>query len=243
MESYPTTLMTSSVCGGDVAELVIRRPQSYVYRPGQWFRLILQTAEGEQAKIFSHASTPAEPDLLMATRLSPSTFKQALAALRPGDAVTIQGPGGRLGLPEHDARPVCLTGGVGITPVRSLLRDAAETGTVFGDAVVFYATRTRDCAPYEQDLAALAPVGVRLVRVVETPDPDWSGERGFIDADLIRRHVEDAETRAYLVTGPPPMVSAMEAALDALGVPGDKRIVERFADSPSRPPATEGRAT
>lgn len=234
VDSYQTQLLSSSSCGGDVVMLELERPAGYQFAAGQWFRMVLSTTTGDEARIFSHASSPDEQRLLMATRLSSSAFKQALGRLQPGDVATIQGPGGRLALPESSSRIVFLTGGVGVTPVRSMLRAAAHAGKIFEDALVLYGSRTQDCVPYLADLQALGPNGVRVVQVVERPDSEWAGERGFIDADMVRRHVADVADLPFVVTGPPPMVAAMEGVMGGLGVAQSQRLIERFT-APSAP--------
>ncbi len=208
--------------------LTLARPEGYEFEPGQWFRLTLEADDGEQTRTFSHASAPGDPGLDMATRLSGSPFKQALRRLEAGDRVTIAGPGGRLGLPRPPARVVFLTGGVGITPVRSVLLDSALRGAAYEDALVVYGNREPACAPYLAELTGLASTGVRVVPVYEHPGSSWDGERGRIDAAMIRRHLSPAGSREFVVTGPPAMVNAMDAVLDELGVDVSRRIIERF---------------
>lgn len=224
---FETSILRCSLCA-DVAEFEFQRPPGYEFAAGQWFRLTLETAEGEQTKTFSHASAPHEPTLLMATRLSESAFKRALAKLDVGDSVRIQGPGGRLALPAGAMRAVFLTGGVGITPVRSLLKARAIGEIPLDDVLVVYGSRVAECVLYVDDLRELQPLGVRTVQVIEQPAPDWAGETGFIDAAVVRRHLGSVEDRPFVVTGPPPMVAAMQGVLDDLGVAPELRFVEQF---------------
>ena len=204
------------------------RPQGYEFAAGQWFRLTLPTADGPQTRTFSHASAPQDAGLDMATRLSGSPFKRALAELRPGAPVTLAGPGGRLRLPEDATRIVALTGGIGVTPVRSLLRDAVARDVVFDDALVLFGNRDEHCAPYLDELASLEHHGIRVVPVYENPPSDWPGERGFITPSIVRRYVAPIKGRPFIVTGPPAMVAAMDAVLDDLEIDPAWRTVERF---------------
>lgn len=231
---FRTSVLRVERCGADVLLISLARPDGYDYRAGQWFRLFLTTPDGEQARTFSLASQPGEPDLLMATRLSESAFKQALADVIEGDAVEISAPGGRLALPADALSVVFLTGGVGVTPVRSLLCAAAAEGRRFEDALVLFGVRDASCAPYRPDLEALTGIGVRVVTVCEHPDAAWDGESGFITAAMVRRHAGDVDERWFVVTGPPAMVGAMELVLDELGVSGERRIVERFGAAAPR---------
>ena len=231
IRNHDSRLLSTAPCGTDVATFRFERPEGYEYRAGQWLRLTLQTAEGPETKTFTHSSAPADPELEITTRLSGSPFKQALAGLAEGDPVTIAGPGGRLTLPEGESRIAFLVGGVGVTPARSLLRDADQRGLRFDDALVIFGNRDESCAPYLEELAALGNLGVRVVPVYESAGPGWAGERGFVTAEMVRRHVDPADGRPFVVAGPPVMVEAMEAVLDELGIDNTRRIIERFGAS------------
>jgi ferredoxin-NADP reductase len=228
-DGHTVALISQQACGADIRILRFERPSQYLFRPGQWFTLSLQTAEGVITETFSHCSAPGDPYLEMATRLSGSAFKQALAALANGDEVRIAGPGGRLALPKDTARVAFLVGGVGITPVRSMLRHAMQTGSAFTDALLVYGNRDESCAPFLDEFEAMASVGVRVVVCYERPSVGWEGESGFITQDTVRRHMDPGDGRLFVVTGPPVMVAAMESVLGNLAVPPERRLIERFA--------------
>lgn len=228
MIAHETELTALDFVCPDVVAGTVRRPDGYEFAAGQWFRLSIETPDGIETRTLSHASAPADEGLDFATRLSDSAFKRALARLRPGDPVTIAGPGGRLALPEGWDRAVMLVGGVGITPVRSLLRDMAASGRTAEEALVFYGNREPSCVPFSAELRDLSGEGVRLVDVFEVAPDELECERGFITADLLRRHGVAADGRPFLVAGPPPMVAAMERVLDELGVESRDRRIERF---------------
>ena len=228
IRNHDSRLLSSVPCGAEVATFRFERPEGYEYRAGQWLRLTLNTANGPETKTFTHSSAPADPHLEITTRLSGSPFKQALAALAEGDAVEISGPGGRLSLPEGASRLAFLVGGVGVTPARSLLRDCGQQGRRFDDALVIFGNRDQRCAPFLEELTALDDIGVRVVPVYETAGSDWVGERGFVTAEMVRRHVDPSDGRPFVVAGPPVMVGAMEAVLDELGIDHKRRIIERF---------------
>lgn len=228
MPVYDAAVAAIDVCS-DTILATLERPDGYRFAAGQWLRLTLLTAEGEQTRTLSHASAPGQDRLDICTRLSGSAFKQALAELSPGDRVTVAGPGGRLSLPEELSALVVLTGGVGVTPVRSLLLDAAEQSRDLAGAVLLFGNRNSECVPYLEDLERLQDSGLELVPVYERPPAGWSGETGFITAEMVRRWVPDLERRTFLVTGPPAMVTAMDSVMDALEVAVDRRIVERFS--------------
>jgi ferredoxin-NADP reductase len=225
---FQVELLSLDRCGGDVLTVRFSRPEGYSFRAGQWFRLFLDTDEGEVAETFSHCAAPGDDWLEMTTRLSGSAFKRALGALGPGAKVAISAPGGHLALPADASRVCFLVGGVGITPVHAILRDAVQTGRDFADALLIYGNRDEDCAPFAEEFAGMVSIGVRTVLVYERPSDIWDGERGFITAETVRRHVDPLDGRVFLVAGPPVMVDVMERILDELGVPAKARIIEHF---------------
>lgn len=226
MGGFATRITKVERCGEDTLLFEVAKPEGYVFSAGQWARVGLQTPDGEQVRTLSHATAPSDPALGFATRLSSSAFKVALGAARAGTPVSMVGPGGRLRLGADDSAPVFLAGGVGITPIRSIIRDAWTSG-LFRDALLFYGNRDPECVPYGDELRALRGEHFGLVEVFER------GARaeelsGTISAGIIRSHVEHPSQRQYYVAGPPGMVTAMSSVLDELGVDPANRHVESF---------------
>lgn len=225
---YEVDFLGHSECGADIVGCRFGKPVDYTFTPGQYMSLTLATAEGEQTKPFTHSQAPGDPYLELTTRLSGSVFKNALSALRPGDRVRVVGPSGRLMLPPGTDTIAFLVGGVGITPARSILRNAWQHHFSWKDAVVFYGNRDPSCMPYADELAQMSSAGVRVVNVLERADDSWSGYLGFVTAQIVRENVDPDDGRLFCVSGPPVMVTAMESVLDELGVASERRLVERF---------------
>lgn len=228
-ETYRIAFRMKAACDR-VTGFRFGKPDGYEFTAGQYFRLTLDTAEGEQTKAFSHANAPLDPFLELATRMSGSAFKDSLGTLVRGDEVTISGPHGKLMLAE-EMRHVCfMCGGVGITPARSIIRDAEQRRTGLR-ARLFYGNHDQGCIPYSGEFAEYARKDRRfqVVNVLEEPLPGWHGETGVITADLMRRHMESFDEWHFIVTGPPAMVTAMQAVLDELGIPDERVSFETFA--------------
>ncbi len=225
--NHEVRLVDQRVLCADVAVFGFERPASYEFTPGQYLMLRLDVPEGPAAKPFSHASGPGDDVIEIATRLSGSTFKSALSRLQPGDVAQIGGPMGAFVLPDAVGPVLFLVGGVGITPVRSMLRDAAASNPRF-DAVLLYGNRSPACAPFAEELASLRMDGLRVVNVFESGFTNPNDEKGFITSELVARHVPDFETRLFATAGPPVMVEAMISVLDELAIPQGLRLVERF---------------
>jgi ferredoxin-NADP reductase len=239
--SHEVEFLGGEMCGADVLTARFSRPPRFTFSPGQWVVLALMHGQSRLSETFTICSAPDDDYLEVTTRLSGSAYKNTLAGMAPGDTAVVTGPGGRLALPAKAARLAFLVGGVGITPVHSMLRDARTHGRVFDDAVLFYGNRDASCVPFREEFAAMAPGGVRMVLCYEDPPQGWSGESGFITAEVVRRYLPGEElNRPFIVAGPPVMVAAMEKVLDVLSVPAESRLVEHFGP---RPPSAGASST
>jgi ferredoxin-NADP reductase len=119
----------------EVAERTIAfeftKPAGWTFKAGQFIDMTLVSppetdAEGDK-RGFSIASAPEEPTLMVASRMRDTAFKRDLQKVPLGTTVTIEGPFGSLTLHNNPARAaVILAGGIGITPFRSILIDAAK---------------------------------------------------------------------------------------------------------------------
>lgn len=227
IEWHETRIVWLERCG-ETIRMVLERPQGYEYRAGQWFRLALQTSQGEETKTFSHASAPSDPHIELATRTSGSSFKQAMASLAAGDTVRISPPGGRLRVPEGARRVAFLTGGTGITPVRSLMRDMKGGPDRPPEVLLVFGNRSPECVPFLDELLDMEGHGVRVVPVYEDAPGSVSAERGFITSGLVKRLLGGTSGWTFVVTGPPAMVTAMDSVRAELGDAAQSWTVERF---------------
>lgn len=213
------------------------KPADWDYRAGQFVDITLidppeTDAEGN-TRGFSISSSPSEGTIMITTRLRDTAFKRVLQTMPLGTQVKIEGPFGDLRL-HHAARPaVVLTGGIGITPFRSILVQALEDGALPYRIVVFYANRRPRDAAFLAELAELAARDANLT-VVPTmsgpdgPDDPWEGERGHIDASMMKRHLDGISGPIYYLTGPPAMVAGLREMLVADGIDEDDIRTEEF---------------
>jgi ferredoxin-NADP reductase len=123
-----------------------------------------------------------------------------------------------------------VAGGIGVTPVLSILRTFADRNER-RRIVLFYGGPTMDELAFLDELRDLeSRLALEVVPVPENPPDGWEGESGFVDADLLARHLPDHGVQRWqcFVCGPPPMIDAVETALESIGVPPDHIHAERF---------------
>ena len=136
--------------------------------------------------------------------------------------------------PEGDDRALVLVaGGVGITPMMSVIRYLTDRGWP-GTIHLLYAVRTGADVIFADELRALAArfANLRVCITVSGDDPSWTGDRGRLTPALIAREVPDLTGLPVLLCGPDPMMTAARAMFVALGVP-DAAIHDEAFVSPS----------
>ena len=213
------------------------KPAGFGFKPGQAIDLVLPdpavagTDSGRHA--FSIVSAPHQDELVVATRMRDSAFKNALARLPVGGAAEIDGPFGSLTLHNKRERAaVLLAGGIGITPFMSMLRHAAHIG-LQQRLVLLYSNRRPEDSAFLSELQRLEGENpnFRLLATMtqmEASHQPWMGETGKIDEALLKRASAELADPVYYVAGPPAMVSALRATLEAAGVDGDDVRSEEF---------------
>ena len=188
--------------------------------------------EHGNARTFSIASSPADlPRLMFATRTSNSAFKRSLVECRPGAEADIDGPYGSFTLHRNTAKPAVLfAGGIGITPFRSIVKDATERSLAHA-MTLFYSNRTPDSTAFLPDLEEWARRNPRLTLVpTVTDDVDihtWKYQKGMIDAAFLQGRLPAGDA-IYYVAGPAAFVTAMRVALERSGADPDNVRTEEF---------------
>ena len=148
-------------------------------------------------------------------------------SLRPGTPVLIDGPHGVFTEKKClGDKALLIAGGIGITPLRSL---AERLLSLDKDCVLLYANRSQKDIVFKRELKELEENGGFAVHHVLSAEPAWPGERGFLDAELIKRLVPDFAERDAFLCGPPPMLAAVRASLISLGVYGTRIHSEEFS--------------
>jgi len=211
------------------------KPAGFEFRAGQFGDWTLidppETDEEGNTRGFSIVAAPYEPDLMFATRLRDTAFKRVLRELPVGSEVKLDAPYGDFTLHKTESTPaVFLIGGIGVTPVRSMIAQA--TYDKAGHKItLFHANRTREDAPFREEFERLAqenPNFTFMPVLTESAPEGWQGERGRIDEAMLRRHIIDLNVPIYYLSGPEGMVKAMRVLLVSIGINEDNIRTEEF---------------
>jgi predicted ferric reductase len=156
---------------------------------------------------------------------------QDVPKLNVGDKVWVDGPHGVFTIDNEQAQGfVLMGGGVGITPMRSIIHTMIQRED-FRPVVLFFATNTEDDLTFREELDAIAKhyPNIEVVYVLAKPSPEWNGETGYLSREILEKYLPTQWKRfMYFICGPEPMMDAMEKLLVEMGVPGDQVQTERF---------------
>lgn len=192
------------------------------YLPGQFFFLTIKVKGEDAIHHFSFSSSPTDKGYIEFTkRITSSDYSQTLNSWKPGARGHLSGPEGSFTLPRKPRKLGFLSGGIGITPLRNMLRYIVAKSLPF-DVVLLYGNSSYEEICFRQELDSLAAShkSIRIEHVLSGPNfpPDWKGRRGFINREIIMESLPDYSERLFYISGPPKMVLALEDQLSTLGL-------------------------
>lgn len=204
------------------------RPDSFTFRAGQYMIVALDRESG-LAHPLSLSDSPDIDTLEFTKRMTDSPFCTRLKALTPGDTIALKGPFGNFAVPDTEKPLVFLAGGIGITPIRSMLKELAnKKERNQGRITLLYGNQDETDIAFRDELDNLNLPQYRVVHVLAAPQTEEYDYSGFISADILRREINTPQSAIYLVSGPPVMVDAMEKILQSLQIPAEHVLTDVF---------------
>ena len=209
------------------------RSKGFRYRPGQFFFITIMVEGQEADHHFSFSSSPTEKGYMEFTkRITGSAFSQTLAKLTPGVWARIRGPMGDFVLPRKPQKISFISGGIGITPLRSMMRYAVDKKLPY-DMVLLYGNPVPGEIAFRSELDSFQDCSsprVRIEHVLSGPGlpPDWTGRTGFVNSQVVTETMPDYMERLHFISGPPKMVTSLKEQLETLDVPAKQILIDSF---------------
>ena len=200
----------------------LARPAPFSFEAGQFLTVRVLVDGQSHVRCYSISSPPEATGYLEISVKRQGLVSGTLhATLRPGSQLHVKPPAGRFTYPAGDDRPVVLiAGGVGITPLLSMLRHGAAADPSRPITLLYSARGRKELAFWDElEWLSRRHPQVRLVGTVTERGADWQDRVGRIDQPLIANHVPDAAHSVFMLCGPLEMIDAVRSALGAMGVP------------------------
>ena len=191
--------------------------------------ITISTAKNKLRKHFTISSSPSEKYLEFTKKLTDSEFSRGLKTQGVGDWVKIEGPYGNFVLESEYDKIAMLTGGIGITPLRSMIKYCLDR-KLDNDITLLYSNRAERDIVFKDEFESMIQnkKTLKVVHTLTAPAQNWRGETGRINANKIKHYIPDYVERLFYVCGPPAMVEAIENTVKKIGVQEDKIRTEDF---------------
>jgi glycine betaine catabolism B len=206
----------------------------FEHAPGQYINLKLRIDGRRVNRSYTISSAPTRPDYCEITvKRVPDGYASHYLhdVVKQGDRIAVSAPAGVFFFAGHESdRIVLLAGGVGITPMMSVVRSLTDRSWA-GDIFLLFSVRRPEDVIFQAELEHLQQRFPNLhVEVV------ISSERGHITREIIEAHVPGLKSGPIMMCGPGPMMAAMRALLVEMGIPDAEIREEEFVSPPMPAP-------
>lgn len=206
----------------------------FTYYPGQFITLTALINGKTIRRSYTMASTPTQLHYCAITvkREEQGLFSRYLHdEIKEGDLLEVMGPNGKFTFTGEEAKSIVLIcGGVGITPMMSIIRYLTDIGW-HNDIYLLYCCRTTSEFLFREELEQLQERYLNLhvyASMLRSEGTIWMGLQGLFTKNIISHLVPDIASHHIHVCGPPAMMEAILGSLKELKVPADLILTEAF---------------
>ncbi len=215
----------------NVKSFRFKKKQDVGFKAGQFFFLGIMINGAERTKHFSFSNSPTEEGYIEFTKkLTDSEFSKALDRLKVGDWAKIKMPYGSFTFESGHKKIAFLSGGIGITPIRSICKYVVDK-KLDADIALLYGNRTSKDIVFKDDFGVMQSGyrNLKVLHILSQADSDWTGKKGHIDNRLIKEEIPDYAERRFYICGPPSMVEVTKKILlEDLNLSTEQIITENF---------------
>ncbi|MEK7400001.1 MAG: FAD-dependent oxidoreductase [Candidatus Poribacteria bacterium] len=203
------------------------------FKSGQYMMVTVKANGKDVSRYLSISNSPTEKGYLEFTKkLTNSDFSQTLNQLKVGDMAKVKYAFGKFTFNGEYDKIAFLSGGIGITPIRSIAKYVVDKnlGT---DMILVYGNQCADDVAFKEDFDQMQKdyAKLKVLQVLlDDSNCDWHEVKtGFITKEIVLDVIPDYKERKFFICGPPAMVDAMrKILLDGLGLDKECVIEENF---------------
>lgn len=204
------------------------------YQPGQFITVTVPHGEATVRRGYTIASSPTQRDYIEITvKHAPEGVVSGYlhSEIHEGSLLDLSGPAGSFVFTGRECKCIVLiAGGVGITPLMSVLRYLLDRSWE-GDIFLVYGCRAPEDIIFREELEYLRRRHTNLqvvITVSQSGAEKWAGPQGRITKELLAESIPDLPSRYIHICGPVPMMEATKQILSELGIPKDRIKTEAF---------------
>ncbi len=233
IKDYESKLISRIKRSASVESFRFEEKERIDFRPGQFLQLVFDPQERSNKnlnKYLSFSCSPTKDYIEVTKKISQSEFSERLRQLKPGDSVIVKASMGRCVLDENAQKVGFIIGGIGITPVISMLEYIVEKNLTVDVKLLYSNWRKEEIAFFEElEDWKNKQSNIEVVHtLVECPDEDGICFSGKIDKVFIKNQMSDFCDRVIYLFGPPAMVKAMQDNCQAIGCKDQQIKTESF---------------
>lgn len=217
-------------------EMTPKAGKTLKYMPGQFgFFSFLQKGLTKEEHPFSISSSPHDESVVSVTIKKLGDFTSKIGSVVPGTEVLLDAPYGRFTYVVHPEEKdlVMIAGGVGITPILSMMRHLHHVEKQ-RKVILLWGMNTLDDFIFRSEFMEMKKEMPNLFLVpVVAFDPNYEGEKGFIDQEKIARWLDiskvDQDNTGFYVCGPAVMMEKTIQNLSKIGIHKKHIHFEKFS--------------
>jgi ferredoxin-NADP reductase len=203
-----------------------KRPEGLSFAAGQY---MLVDLGNNMVHPLSISSPPEEAGFIEFTkRLTGSPYCRRLESLEKGESIGVEGPDGKFIFDYSNGTVVIIAGGIGITPIRSILTSLEKKKGNLCTIILIYGNLNKEDIAFRDELEDLKLPDFHLIHVLLDTTGMNKAYKGFITADILSKEVPKSSNARYMISGPPAMVKAILKALAKIDVAEDRIRTDEF---------------
>lgn len=214
-------------------------PLPFEHLAGQYINLKL-TIDGKRVnRSYTIASSPtrnAYAEISVKKAANGYGSKHLHETWQEGQLVAVSAPAGKFFFAGTEApKIVLIAGGIGITPMMSVVRSLTDRGWA-GEIYLAFSVRKRHDVVFARELEDLEARHANLhvlITLTNDPDAEWSGARGQLTREMLEQLVPTFTHGPVMLCGPDPMMTGMRTLLVGMGIPDSEIHQEAFFSPPA----------